>query len=135
MSILEQSNDTECLLMPREPGCHKYYSHTTTPNLIGTDNIVWATKQVETGMKYADVIATNLHVGSKPCYQHYQEVSCYTVLPKCEKELFTNSTILIPPCKETCLEFTKACYEEVIFYINILSKNYIDAIHMKKITT
>ena len=130
MSILEQSNDTECLLMPQGMVCHKYYSHTTTPNLIGTDNIVWATKQVETGMKYADLTAINL--GSKPCYQHYQEVFCYIVLPKCEKELFTNSTILIPPCKETCFEFTKACYEEVIFYMNILSKKYKDASHMKK---
>ena len=89
ISILEQSNDTECSLMPRELVCHKYYSHTTTPNLIGTDNIVRATKQVETGMKYVDFITTNL--GSKPCYQHYQEVFCYIVLPKCEKDL-----LLIP---------------------------------------
>ena len=125
MSILEQSNHTECLLMPLEPECRKYYSYTATPNLIGGDNIVWATKQVETGMKYLDLIANGS--GRKPCYQHYQELFCYTVLPKCD----INSTILIPPCKEACLEFTMACFEELIIYLDVLSARYTDASYWK----
>ena len=125
ISILEQSNDTECLLMPVEPECKKYYSYTSTPNLIGRDSIVWAIKQVDTGMKYVDLIANNS--GRKPCYQHYQELFCYIVLPKCD----VNSTILILPCKEACEDFTMACYEEYISYLALLSTTYGDARYWK----
>ena len=118
ISILEQSNDTKCSPMHRESMCMEYYSYTSMPNLIGTDNIKDAKAHMDTGMGYISFIENNF--GRKPCYQHYQEVICYLLLPECDTSV--NSTMLIPPCKEACSEMFTACHEDMAFAFDILSQ-------------
>ena len=131
MSIVEQSNGTECSLIPGNSICKEYYSYTTIPNLIGTDDINMAKEKAEAGMRYIYVIMNNS--GRKLCYQHYREVICYLLLPECDTSV--DSTILIPSCRELCSEMIHACHGDIAFYFDILSEIYKDANRLKTMLT
>ena len=102
ISIHDQSNETNCIQLPyrKMKLCEQYYQYTTLPNLIAAEDMRTVLKMYGEFRAYYAVISS---VGL--CYQHLQELACYTLVPKCDPV----TKQVIHPCREMCYDLRTAC--------------------------
>ena len=103
ISIHQYSNKTNCIQLPyndKMEVCEQYYQHTTLPNLVGAEDMRRVLQL------YKLLITYDLLIGlTRLCYQHLQELFCYTLVPKCDPV----SKQVTHPCREMCHDFRTAC--------------------------
>ena len=100
ISIHGQTNETKCIqLHPRITNvCSQFYQYGLLPDLIGG-------KDMLTILSHWDHFKTYVAIFEGQCYQHFLEVGCYVVVPKCDPI----SRQVIHPCREMCHDFRIAC--------------------------
>ena len=103
MSILEQSNETNCAYLPSVVRESCEYPFGSLPNLIGGEDMVtilWYWGQFNL---YVDLFDGHF-------YQHFLEIGCHVTVPKCDPA----SRQVINPCREMCRDLKKALVEVTI---------------------
>ena len=93
ISIHEHTNETNCIFLPRKVRgtCSQIYLHSLLPNLIGAEDVL-------TVLRHWEMFTALVAIFEGVCYQHFLEVGCYAVVPKCDPV----SRQVIHPCKEMC---------------------------------
>ena len=105
ISIHEQSNDTNCISLPRKmkDACSGFYQHGLLPDLIGVDDVLTIARHWES-------FSAVLTILKGLCYQHMSEFGCYVVMPKCDPV----SRQVMHPCREMCHDLRTACSKIVL---------------------
>ena len=100
ISIHEQTNKTNCIFLPPKVRgtCSQFYLHSLLPNLIGAEDVLII-------LRYWDMFKALVAIFEGVCYQHFLELGCYVVVPKCDPV----SKQVIHPCREMCYDLRKAC--------------------------
>ena len=100
ISIHEETNETSCIFLPPKVRgtCSQFYLHSLLPNLIGAEDVL-------TVLRHWKMFKALVAIFEGICYQHFLEVGCYIVVPKCDPV----SRQVIHPCKEMCYDLRKAC--------------------------
>ena len=104
ISLYDASNRTKCSKDGRwVPGCQNYYLHRTLPNLIGHQFGYDTRNDFNTMDTWLKAIYPNYPQFG--CYQHFHEIMCYILAPKCDPQ----TKQMVPPCREACLDFSQGC--------------------------
>ena len=110
ISFTFQSNDTNRCINYSEKFhtkvCSRNYFQTSLPNLIGDESL---SEILEYFDLYKAYETASIFDGR--CYQHLEEIACYTIFPKCDP--FTKQ--VIHPCREMCLVAKEACLQKMLF--------------------
>ena len=121
VSIYNQTNQTECIPLPKESsklGCRNVHEYMTLPNLVGkinVDNMLLNANMYHTMFAMADSI-----MSSKGCYQHFNEAICKIVFPICDPE----QKVMVPPCQEMCFELGEICIKYLVTILKLKNVPY-----------
>ncbi len=115
MTIEHQTNAIQCI-STYGIQCHKFYNHTTLPNLVGYQDLFKLKDELD-GIKilfsYAEEMPSEDDQKVFECHQHLFEVVCYLLAPQCIPETST----VVHLCKEMCHDIFKFCADDM----NVLS--------------
>ena len=113
ISFTRQCNDTngctDYSIIESTEECNRFYNETSLPNLIGDDRVHDITDYIRNSMVIEPMVFAD-----GTCYQHFWEVACYIILPKCDP--ITQQ--VTHPCTEMCWDFLNGCW---LKYLNLLS--------------
>ena len=110
ITLYEESNNTECSTVKDYAlfSCARFYTHNTFPNLVGlpdNEEARFLIKRIDLILKLLDPNPIN-----NVCHQHFEEILCYILNPKCNY----SSNQIIPSCRETCHELFNGCLDSII---------------------
>ncbi len=122
ISSNEETNNTNCQMISKgkiKPVCDQFYTHTSLPNLVGSQNMDQVEDILDTFSKINSIwnISGTQKLPFK-CHQHFWEIICYFSAPKCNPT--TNTTTQL--CREMCHDLVDACWENLFIVSEIMSK-------------
>ena len=108
ISFTEQNSDfgscTYYSGIPHSGTCNKFYNETSVPNLVGHEKLHEIMKHFKQ-KRALDVVA----FADGICYQHFWELACYVLLPKCDPV----TQQVTHPCREMCWDFINGCWPKL----------------------
>ena len=109
-SVFDQSNQTKCSGFSHNVYCSNFYRQILIPNLLGHSDVNRAQTELDRAQTYLNLFNS---IRDGLCYKHLDKIKCFVFLPKCD--LHTKQ--MIPPCKEACLDFMDACFNDVLYVL------------------
>ena len=109
ITLRDMNNNSQCLLLESRSAkdCSKLYPYTTIPNLVGHQTEDEARSNMYGTHKILELLT---QFSDYNCCQHLDEILCYAFIPKCDPD----TKRMVPPCRESCLDFSKGCLVNVL---------------------
>ena len=108
ISFSKQSNSTNvCInysMLWYTESCTRFYNETSLPNLVGDEHVEQSVSYFKESVAYDALL---LQYGT--CYEHFSELVCYVLLPKCDR---VNQQVT-HPWIEMCRDIIEGCWEKL----------------------
>ena len=108
ISFSKQSNSTNvCItysMLRYTESCTRFYNETSLPNLVGDEHVEQSVSYFKESVAYNALL---LEYGT--CYEHFSELVCYVLLPKCDRV----DQQVTHPCREMCRDIIEGCWEKL----------------------